>query len=387
MNLNILKKNNEPVVDQSLETTRNIEFQLLNMKKELQKFFEDQEPTVDITPAVTHTLETLHQIDTQLQNMYSVLENFTNELKGEERPTKNQSGPTPKSIQPTSPPNPQRGPPTFPPTYPGHSQEYQPYPYHSQGYYPRRTETPKWQPNWSDNHPQGWHQPNNYPKPQRYEYYSDQYPYHYDAPDYRPPPYSDYYNYYHHPRYYNPYWPEYDEPYTPYGAPYYDEYHPRSQHEYQNYQSARYPTVANSEPAYSSASNAIPSTSYKIAYYPWQQMTGERTPTNSRVPYLNIYDIGNEYIVYVELPGVDKDNLELRVDEQAIWLSGKPTIVGAEDGTPVVQEHGYHEFYRQVTLPSKVIQNKTTCVFENGILKIKLVKNNPKKSSYKVKIH
>ena len=101
---------------------------------------------------------------------------------------------------------------------------------------------------------------------------------------------------------------------------------------------------------------------------------------------MNLYDLGTEYQVFLELPGVEKENIELRVDDQSIWISGKPTIIGGEDGQPVIQEHGYHEFYRQVQLPSKVISNKTKCIFENGILKIILIKYNRKKTSHKVKI-
>jgi HSP20 family protein len=152
------------------------------------------------------------------------------------------------------------------------------------------------------------------------------------------------------------------------------------------YSSSKYPSKSTPDPAYSTGFQAVPSRTYRIAYYPWQQTVGDKNPLNSRVPYMNMYDLGKEYEVYMELPGVEKDNLELRVDEQSIWVNGKPTIIGGEDGQPVIQEHGYHEFYRQVQLPSKVISSKTTCIFENGILRIKLVKYNPKQSANKIKI-
>ena len=38
MTVNLLKKGTGPVVDQSLEATRSIEYQLLNMKQEMEKF-------------------------------------------------------------------------------------------------------------------------------------------------------------------------------------------------------------------------------------------------------------------------------------------------------------------------------------------------------------
>jgi HSP20 family protein len=374
MDINILKKNNEPVVDQSLETTRNIEFQLLNVKKELEKFTENNDPNIDITPAVTHTLETLHQIDTQLQNMNSILEQFTEHLKTSGISKDKNSFDEYTYDGPNRPPGPPRGPPTYPPTYPQFNNEYYQTPQNYPKYYPWEME--------KEHYSQYDH-----PGISEQYYYSDTPPNYWDSPYYRPPPYRDYYPTFENPYYYRysrgHYQQNYLPPYQNYGDS--PNYYTQDRPDY--YQSKRYPTVASSEPAYSSTFRAVPSATYKIAYYPWQQMSRERTPANSRVPYMNIYDVGSEYLMYIELPGVEKDNLELRVDEQALWISGKPTILGTEEGQPVVQEHGYHEFYRQVNLPSKIIQNKTSCIFENGILKIKLVKSNPKKSAHKVKIH
>lgn len=393
MNLNILKKNNDPVVEQSLETTRNIEFQLLNMKKELDKFSKREASDIDVTPQVFQTLETLQQIDTQLQNMCSILEGFTNNLKDKtetiiEKTNEQLDQDGPQNQQPSPPGKPPTFPPTFPPTYPNLPNENLEEPYYLQDY-------PPW-----EEHEQYWpHEYYQRPLQPWYEY--QHYPHYYDSPYYRPTPYGEYYSRNHDPYYQEPYYPRphsyppfhhpperhsyyrsRQSPYPVYGEP------PRDYSSYEDryYQSTKYPTVANSEPAYSSKFKAVPSATFKIAYYPWQQITGRRKPTNSRTPYMNIYDLGNEYMVYFELPGVEKDNLELRVDEQALWITGKPTIVTGMDGQPVVQEHGYHEFYRQVNLPSKVIQNKTTCLFENGILKIKLVKNSPKQSVHKVNI-
>lgn len=348
MSVNNPKKINPPVVDKSLETTRNIEYQLLNMKEELERFSEVDQPDIDLAPAVSHTFEILQQIDNQLQNMRTLLEHYSNLFKYKGDEPKFTAEGLYQAEKPGEPPFPPTKRPTYPPTYPTEEQV---------GYYP-------------------------YPRPPYNPYYAPQmnpYQYYYGQPYQMPMfsgPYGPFMSY---PPYGQPLPPEYPDPYqAPYQAPPEDMY----------YQSAKYPTVASSEPAYSSSSKsrAVPRHTFKIAYYPWQQITGKKGPTDSRTPYMNIYDLGNIYQIYIELPGVEKENLELRVDEQSIWINGKPTIMGSEDGVPVVQEHGYHEFYRQVYLPSKIISNKTDCVFENGILIIKLVKTNPRKQPHRVKI-
>lgn len=371
MNLNILKKDNSPVVDMSLETTRNIEFQLLNMKKELENVTEEDAVNNNLFPAVSDTLSTLQQIESQLESLQSLLESYgaqheTNENRNDEL----KEAETPISKQDEPP---------FPPERPSH---FPGRPFHSgsdpepfyEDTYPNYYEYPPYYPQ---------HPPNLQPPPE-YGYPADPYRYYYPPYPIQPP-------YGYGPYFRNPptgpeppYPPTHPPTYPPvYGLP------PQYGETYQDervYRSSKYPTVASSGPAYSSKVRAVPPRTFSVAYYPWQQFTGVRMPMDSRVPYMNIYDSGREYLVFVELPGVERENLELRVDGQSIWITGKPTIIGDERGIPMVQEHGFHEFYRQVSLPSRVLSEQTTCTFDNGILKIKLIKTNSKPSTFKVKI-
>jgi HSP20 family molecular chaperone IbpA len=377
MTRNVLKKPNGAPVDQSLEATRSIEFQLLNMKNELEKYtlHDSKDLDVNLAPAVVNTLETLQQIDHQLKNMRNKLDEYSKDVN---QPKKIESmGPT----EPTPPPFPPTSPPPYPPPYPLDERQYPPPPF-------------------------------NPPVPPQYNPYLSPYP----PPYYYPLPPWYYHNpygmqYFH--RYYGP--RDYPPQYQPQNPPLQGQnaqilhplqqpippqqplhplqtpplgYYPENDYERyaKYYESAKYPTVANSEPAYSSASKAIPSQVFKIAYYPWEQLMGKKNPINSRIPYVNLYDLGGEYLVYIELPGVEKEDIELRVDEQMIWINGKPTIIGGEDGTPIVQEHGFHEFSRNIYLPSVVLTNKTSCKFDNGILKILLIKKSAKKPGHRVKI-
>ena len=383
--MNIMKKDKEPVVEQSLEATRNIEFQLLNMKKELERVYSKEDSDVNMTPAVSETLDTLRQIDEQLQNMYAVLEDYTNLIRESDSKDPEALERHISANRPTPPPTPFRGPPSFPTQQPRYTDEPW-YSEHEGPYYNYRED--QYYPYPPD------HYLDRFDMQERYDryYYDDYYDHERYGPRYyRHSPYSDQDR----GMYYAPHYPApYPKPYpTPYPRPYGEQqsnaqdYPPMfNRGEYGYYNSQKYPTSSTPQQAYNRGFRAVPKRMFKVAYYPWQQLTGDKNPVNSRVPYMNLYDLGSEYMVYVELPGVEKDNLELRVDDQAIWINGKPTIIGGEDGQPVIQEHGFHEFYRQVPLPSKVISSKTTCVFENGILKIKLIKYNPRKSARKVKI-
>jgi HSP20 family protein len=362
MSINLMKKNTGQV-EQSLEATRSIEYQLLNMKEEMQKYSDDGKKDDSITPAVSHTLETLLEIDSQLQTMRTMLETYSDALSEQNRGSKASKKPV-IIDKPNPEPNGPTSPPTFPRTYPETISDHPPHAHPKPDYkYPQPRPMPPWEH-------QRMAEPYYYPPPPNpYMYY--------------PPP-----QYYGH-RYYAPYYGDpkvYPQDYPPFFNLYeeYSRERPRENPGY--YQSADYPTAASSEPAYSKKVKGIPSQVFNIAYYPWEQITGRKGPTSSRTPYINLYDLGGEYLMFVELPGVEKEDIEIRVDEQSIWINGKPTILGGGEGTPIVQEHGYHEFFRQLTLPSNIVQNKTQCTFDNGILIIKLKKEAPAKPAHKVKI-
>lgn len=344
MTRNVMRKGKDPVVDQSLEATRSIEFQLLNMKKNLEAFSTDDDVNEELAPAVSHTLETLQHIEKQLQSMRLLLDNYSETIKNYEEEVQK----TPENLSDIDKPYPAPTRPTSPPTF------------------------PRTYPETQQNYPSS---PQQYPHPYFPPFFN---PYMY----YYPPPHQM-------PMYPRPYYADdrrFPQDYPPFLPPY--GYPPEDSSEYYRkfYESAKAPTVAPSEPAYSTKSNAVPSQIFKIAYYPWEQLTGKRSPMNSRTPYVNLYDLGKKYMVYVELPGVEKDNIDIRVDEQSVWINGKPTIIGGEEGRAIVQEHGHHEFSRQIYLPSTIVQNKTDCNFENGILIISLHKENPRPPMHKIKI-
>ncbi|MGQ9570846.1 MAG: Hsp20/alpha crystallin family protein [Thermodesulfovibrionales bacterium] len=100
------------------------------------------------------------------------------------------------------------------------------------------------------------------------------------------------------------------------------------------------------------------------------------------VPNVDIYDRKNEIVVKVELPGVEKENIDLTITENNLTIKGdrkREEDIKEEDFYS--REISYGNFTRSITLPADVDNSKAKATFKNGILEIIL----PKKEEAKPK--
>jgi HSP20 family protein len=109
-----------------------------------------------------------------------------------------------------------------------------------------------------------------------------------------------------------------------------------------------------------------------------------------REPLLDVKDLGKALEVKAELPGVDKKDIDIEVNDRRLTLSAKVRVEKEEkDKGYYFKERKYQSYYRTIPLPTEVIPNKSKAEFTNGVLKLTLPKKTPtkpKKKSHKVKI-
>lgn len=103
---------------------------------------------------------------------------------------------------------------------------------------------------------------------------------------------------------------------------------------------------------------------------------------------LEVRDKETEYDIRAELPGVEKENLEIDMNENYLTISAtKSEEKTEEDKCYKKSEFNYGEFSRTVYLPHNVDIEKADANFHNGILKIILPKlENEKEKSKKIPI-
>ena len=92
------------------------------------------------------------------------------------------------------------------------------------------------------------------------------------------------------------------------------------------------------------------------------------------VPAVDIFETdGHDLIVRAELPGMDRDNIEVTVENGTLVLKGEKKFdseVKEEQYRRV--ERAYGSFHRSFTLPNTVDTSKVSADFKNGVLTVKL---------------
>lgn len=99
-----------------------------------------------------------------------------------------------------------------------------------------------------------------------------------------------------------------------------------------------------------------------------------------RQPLIDLADNGKEYVVKAELPGINKDDLNIEITENAIEISGETKTEQKEEDKDkgyIRRERRYAKFYRSLPLPENVLTDKADAVLKDGILTVKLPKAAP----------
>lgn len=95
-------------------------------------------------------------------------------------------------------------------------------------------------------------------------------------------------------------------------------------------------------------------------------------------PRIDITESDTEVIATVELPGVDKKDIEINVQDNVLEIRGQTSRQHEKDNRNYyISERYYGSFDRRIGLPAEVDSERTTAKFENGILTITMPKLNP----------
>ena len=91
-------------------------------------------------------------------------------------------------------------------------------------------------------------------------------------------------------------------------------------------------------------------------------------------PQLDIFETDKEYKLSVELPGVDRDDIDLSVDEDALVIRARK-----ERRSEDVKDDQYHRversfgrYERMLTLPADADTDKIGAEFRNGVLEVSI---------------
>ena len=97
-------------------------------------------------------------------------------------------------------------------------------------------------------------------------------------------------------------------------------------------------------------------------------------PARSFVPVTDIYEAENALTVVLEMPGVEKSNVDISVEAGVLSIEGRLDFSKYEAMQPVYTEYNIGHYRRSFSLSNKIDQSKIGAEMKDGVLTITLPK-------------
>jgi HSP20 family protein len=118
---------------------------------------------------------------------------------------------------------------------------------------------------------------------------------------------------------------------------------------------------------------------------PGETSIATRDETLYIAPPVDIFESEDALIVVADLPGVDKDAVNIRVEDNILTIKGSASY--NPRSSVLVEEFNLQGYYRQFQLSDEVDQSKISAESKNGVLTITLPKaEKTKPKQIKVKL-
>jgi HSP20 family protein len=107
-----------------------------------------------------------------------------------------------------------------------------------------------------------------------------------------------------------------------------------------------------------------------------EQETREEATIPARVfvPSADIYETQDALTVILEMPGVEKSNVDVRVEDGVLSVLGKLDLSKYQGLQPLYIEYNVGHYSRSFQLSSKVDQSKIAAELKDGVLSLTLPK-------------
>jgi HSP20 family protein len=101
-------------------------------------------------------------------------------------------------------------------------------------------------------------------------------------------------------------------------------------------------------------------------------------------PSVDVFEEGDEVVVKAELPGISKEDIDVKVTDDVVTISGeKKKEEKIEKKNYYRMERSYGSFTRSFRLPTEVQTEKASAKFKEGILEIRIPKTEEAKEKEK----
>jgi HSP20 family protein len=97
-------------------------------------------------------------------------------------------------------------------------------------------------------------------------------------------------------------------------------------------------------------------------------------PARLFMPTADIFEAQHALTVVLEMPGVDKSNVDISVEAGVLTIEGRLDFSKYEGMQPVYTEYNIGHYRRSFSLSSKIDQSKIAAEMKDGVLTVTLPK-------------
>jgi HSP20 family protein len=93
----------------------------------------------------------------------------------------------------------------------------------------------------------------------------------------------------------------------------------------------------------------------------------DQSTSQSPFPPINVFQQGDDILAIIELPGIDKNDLQIQAKENTIRISGKK-VINYPEGSVHRRERAFGEFDRTLSLPVQLDPDGIKAEYCDGVL-------------------
>jgi HSP20 family protein len=98
------------------------------------------------------------------------------------------------------------------------------------------------------------------------------------------------------------------------------------------------------------------------------------TPGRRYLPVTDIFETQDALKVILEMPGVDKDGIEVRVENDVLTIDGQVDFSKYDGLTPVYTEYNVGNYTRTFQLSNQIDQDRISADLQDGVITLVLPK-------------
>jgi HSP20 family molecular chaperone IbpA len=92
------------------------------------------------------------------------------------------------------------------------------------------------------------------------------------------------------------------------------------------------------------------------------------------LPTTDIFETDDTLIMLLEMPGVDRENIEISIEDGVLTVEGKINFSKYEGLQPVYSEYNIGPFRRTFRISSRIDQDKIKAEIQGGVITLVLPK-------------